>query len=117
MRKSPWNLIFRPAVVGGNLHFGMVERAGIHLEPLGDTRIVKFQWSAAVRAERAFAIAELQDFRDTLSPNERAFWEKGPRHERRTTRLTAVAAMTKAGLHGWTCDGISDGTAEATAVE
>jgi hypothetical protein len=96
---------------------GVVEGGGVDFEQVWDGRIEKCKRGAAVPAEGAVTVGELEEFGWCSFPDEAAGLEEGPDDEWRTTGAAAVSAVADGGLQWRSGEVIADGAAEAAAGE
>lgn len=65
---SPTDVIVQPTFIRRLVEFRLVEGAGVDLEPIGKRGIKESEWSAAVAAERAVALCEMQQLWSAVEP-------------------------------------------------
>ena len=114
---DPTDSVGSPAFIGGYIWGGVVKSAGADLEPFGDRRIKKHQWSPTVATERALAFSMHHGFWVTLGPRQSSALEKGPRNKWRAAGFLAVGAMAEGGLDGRALERVTHGPTQATAMD
>ena len=92
---------------------GVVEGGGVDFEEVLDGRIEEGERGAAMGAEGAVAIGEVEEFGRGGFPDEGAGWEEGPDDEGCTAGTAAVGAVAGGGLQCRGGEVIAGGAAEA----
>lgn len=104
-------------MVEGHEGAWVVEGGGVDFEEVWDGGIEEGERGAAMGAEGAVAIGEVEELRRGGFPDEGADWKEGPDDEGRAAGATAVGAVAGGGLKGARGEVIAGRAAEAAAGE
>ena len=110
-------MVVEPALVEGGEGAGVVEGGGVDFEEVRDGGIEEGERGAAMGAEGAVAIGEVEALGRGGFPDEGAGGEEGPDDEGGSAGAAAVGAVAGGGLKGGRGEVIAGGTAEAAAGE
>jgi len=114
---GPGQLVVEPALIQGSKRAGVVEGGGVDFEEVWDGGIKEGERGAALGAEGAVAVGEVDLFGWSGFPDEGAGWEEGPDDEGCAAGAAAVGAVAGGGLKGRAGEMIARSTAEAAAGE
>ena len=114
---GPGELVVEPALVEGGEGAWVVEGGGVDFEEVWDGGIEEGERGAAMGAEGAVAVGEVEEFGRGGFPDEGAGLEKGPDDEGRAAGAAAVGAVAGGGLQGGRGEMIAGRAAEAAAGE
>jgi hypothetical protein len=110
-------LVVEPALIEGGKGGGVVEGGGVDFEEVWDGRIEEGEWGAAVGAEGAVAVGEVEALGWGGFPDEGAGGEEGPDDEGCTAGAAAVGAVAGGGLQWRGGEVIAGRATEAAAGE